>query len=95
METRPIRTYALEDYLSEIEEIRLIPDRKTNLKRQHSGCIRYLQSFLRKRIETTFSQLVNLFPRKIHAITRNGFLLKLICFCRFFFNETAFITALA
>lgn len=72
--------YALEDYLSEIEEIRLIPDRKTNLKRQHSGCIRYLQSVLRKRIETTFSQLVNLFPRKIHAITRNGFLLKLICF---------------
>src|SRR5262249_8489772 len=27
--------YALEDYLEEIEMIRLIPDRKTNLKRQH------------------------------------------------------------
>lgn len=68
--------YALE----ETEKIRLIPDRKANLKRQHSGCIRYLQSVLRKRIETTFSQLVSLFPRKIHAVTRNGFLLKLVVF---------------
>jgi len=72
--------YALEDYLEEIENITLIPDRKANLKRQHSGCICYLQSVLRKRIETTFSQLVNLFPRKIHAVTREGFLLKLVIF---------------
>jgi Transposase DDE domain len=72
--------YILEDYLVDIEKIRLIPERKTNLKRQHSGCIRYLQSILRKRIETTFSQLVSLFPRKIHAVTSNGFLLKIIVF---------------
>jgi hypothetical protein len=72
--------YALEDYLTEIEQIRLISDRKANLTRQHSGCLRYLQSFLRKRIETTFSQLVSLFPRKIHAVTKGGFLLKLIVF---------------
>jgi IS5 family transposase len=72
--------YVLEDYLAEIEMIELIPDRKANLKRQHSGCIRYLQSILRKRIETTFSQLVSLFPRKIHAVTKDGFLLKLIVF---------------
>jgi len=72
--------YKLEDYLAEVEDIKLIPDRKANLKRQHSGCIRYLQSILRKRIETTFSQLVSLFPRKIHAVTSSGFLLKLIVF---------------
>lgn len=72
--------YALEDYLAEIERIKLIPDRKVNLKRQHSGCIRYLQGVIRKRIETTFSQLVSLFPRKIHAVTREGFLLKLVVF---------------
>ena len=72
--------YDLEDYLAEIEEIKLIPDRKANLKRQHSGCIRYIQSVLRKRIETTFRQIVSLFPRKIHAVTRNGFLLKLVVF---------------
>ena len=32
------------------------------------------------RIETTFSQLVSLYPRKIHAVTKEGFLLKLIVF---------------
>jgi len=72
--------YTLEDYLAEIEKIRLIPDRKANLKRQHPGCVRYLQSVLRKRIETTFSQLVSLFPRKIHAVTSDGFLLKILVF---------------
>lgn len=72
--------YTLEDYLEEVENIRLIPDRKANLKRQHSKYVCYLQSILRKRIETTFSQLVSLFPRKIHAVTKNGFLLKLIVF---------------
>lgn len=72
--------YTLEDDLADIEKIRLIPDRKVNLKRQHPGCIRYLQSILRKRIETTFSQLVSLFPRKIHAVTCDGFLLKVIVF---------------
>ncbi len=72
--------YSFEEYLTEFEQIRLIPDRKANLFRQHSGCIRYLQSVLRKRIETTFSMLVRLFPRKIHAVTKAGFLLKIIVF---------------
>ena len=47
----------LEECLQEFEQIRLIPDRKENLSRQHSGCIRYLQSVLRKRIEITFGLL--------------------------------------
>jgi hypothetical protein len=72
--------YSLEDDLQEFEKIRLIADRKTNATRQHSGCLQYLQSVLRKRIETTFSQLTSMFPRKIHAVTKKGFLLKLIIF---------------
>ena len=72
--------YFLEDDLQEFEKIRLIADRKTNATRQHSGCLQYLQSVLRKRIETTFSQLTSMFPRKIHAVTKKGFLLKLIIF---------------
>ncbi len=72
--------YSFEDSLQEFEEIRLIADRKTNATRQHSGCIQYLQSILRKRIETTFSQITNMFPRKIHAVTKQGFLLKLVIF---------------
>ncbi len=72
--------YSFEDSLQEFEEIRLIADRRTNATRQHSGCIQYLQSILRKRIETTFSQITNMFPRKIHAVTKQGFLLKLVIF---------------
>ncbi len=73
-------SYSLEDYLEEFEQIRLIPDRKINLSRQHSGCIRYLQSVHRKRIETTFSLITRLLPRKIHAVTKAGFLLKVVVF---------------
>lgn len=72
--------YSLEDDLQEFEKIRLIADRKTNARRQHSGCVQYVQSVLRKRIETTFSELTSMLPRKIHAVTKNGFLLKLIIF---------------
>jgi len=72
--------YSFEDDLQEFEKIKLIADRKTNATRQHSGCVRYLQSILRKRIETTFSQLTSMFPRKIHAVTKEGFLLKLVIF---------------
>lgn len=71
-------SYSFEDDLYEIESIKLIPDRKGNLSRQHSGCLRYIQNVMRKRIETTFSSLVSLFPRKIHAVTKNGFILKMI-----------------
>ena len=73
-------SYSFEDYLQEIEQIRLIPDRKASLTRQHSGPIRYLQGILRKRVETTFSMLTRLFPRKIHAVTKAGFLLKIVVF---------------
>jgi len=68
--------YALEGYLAETETIRLTPGK---LKRRHLGSLRYLQSVLRKRIETTFSQIVSLFPRKIHAVTREVFA-KAYCF---------------
>jgi hypothetical protein len=72
--------YEFEESLLDFEFIKLIPDRKENALRKHAGCTRYIQSVLRKRIETTFSQLVHLFPRKIHAVTANGFLLKIVIF---------------
>ncbi len=76
--------YKFEDLLVEICDIRLIPERKVNSKKQHSGCISYLQSKLRKRIETTFSEITRLFPRKIDAVTGKGFLMKLLIFiCSF------------
>lgn len=81
--------YSFEDDLQEFEKIRLIADRKQNATRQHSGCVQYLQAILRKRIETTFSQLVRMFPRKIHAVTKNGFLIKLVIFIISFSIEQA------
>lgn len=82
--------YSFEDDLQEFEKIRLIADRKKNATRQYSGSIQYLQSILRKRIETTFSQLTSMFPRKIHAVTKKGFLLKLVIFIISFSIEQAF-----
>lgn len=76
--------YSFEDLLDELCGIDLIPERKINSKRQHSGCTRYLQSKFRKRIETTFSEITRLFPRKIEAVTAKGFLMKLFIFiCSF------------
>lgn len=72
--------YGLEEILQEVEDLTLIPERKTKATRQHSGCLKYLQTVTRKRIETTLSQLVSLFPRKIHAVTCAGFVLKLVIF---------------
>lgn len=81
--------YSFEDDLQEFEKIKLIADRKANATRRHSGCIQYLQSILRKRIETTFSQLTRMLPRKIHAVTKKGFLLKLVIYIVSFSIEQA------
>lgn len=71
--------YRFEDFLEEIG-IRSIPQRKKSSKRQHNGPLAYLQSIMRKRIETVFSQITALFPRFIHAVTSRGFILKLVVF---------------
>jgi len=35
---------------------------------------------MRKRIETSFSQIAALLPKKIHAVTAQGLELKVVCF---------------
>ena len=35
-------------------------------------------NYFRKRIETTFASINALFPKKIHAVTPEGFLLKVL-----------------
>jgi len=72
--------YSFEKSLEEIEHIKLLADRKSNAKKQHSGCTDFILKRSRKMIETAFSRLVSLFPRKIHAVTKEGFLLKLVVF---------------
>lgn len=71
--------YEEEDFLKELE-IHLIPARKKLSKRPLDGPLNYLQKTLRKGIETTFSSIVSLFPKSIHAVTCNGFLIKIFGF---------------
>lgn len=64
----------------ENEGIRIIAARKTNSREPIS-----LNDFInlkthRKKIETTFSMITNLMPRKIHAVTSTGFELKILGF---------------
>lgn len=72
--------YNFEKYLYEFEEIQCLPERKSNAKKQHSLCLEFIRSKLRKRIEISFSELTRLLPRKIDAVTIKGFLLKLVIF---------------
>lgn len=46
---------------------------------------------MRKRIETTFSQIKAMFPRHIHAVTSRGFQLKVSLFVIAFALQKAFI----
>jgi transposase len=72
--------YQEEDLLQEAGGIKLLSQRKRNAKRQRPLWEEFVSSPLRKRVETTFSRLTNWFPRHIHAVTRRGFMLKLVCF---------------
>jgi hypothetical protein len=69
----------LEDILRD-NGICLLAARKTNSKRQHNPSTKYLISVRRKCIETAFSDIDKLMPESIHAVTAEGFLIKIIAF---------------
>ncbi|GHV56533.1 hypothetical protein FACS1894182_03290 [Bacteroidia bacterium] len=71
--------YDMEDMLAD-NGIRLWAARKNNAKRPHNPCREYLIQGQRKRIETTFSDIAKLFPKSIHSVTKEGFIIKLIAF---------------
>lgn len=72
--------YELEDMYKECDGITLQMDRKKNSNRPDSPAAAYIKKHWRKRIETTFSEIAGFFPKKIHAVTPQGFLLKLVLF---------------
>ncbi len=72
--------YEIEDLLAEVEGIRLLPIRKKNSKRPMSASTRFLQSYHRKRVETAGSLLMGLFPKSLHAVSAQGFELKVALF---------------
>jgi hypothetical protein len=72
--------YSFEDEIHEVENILLMITRKSNSKRKHEPWEEYLINTSRKGIETMFSQIIAMFPKRIHAVTVKGFLLKVILF---------------
>jgi len=80
--------YLIEDDLKEGEFIELMIQRKSNSKRKDDPWIRFIKEYMRKGIETAFSEIKALFLRKIHAVTFEGFLIKIIMFISAFtFNK--------
>jgi hypothetical protein len=72
--------YGLEDLYQVCEQIQLKVARKSNSKRKDTPYEAYLKNHYRKKIENVFSGITALFPKKIHAVTPKGFLLKIMLF---------------
>ena len=72
--------YEQEDLYAECDQIKLLIDRKSNSKRPDEVWQRFLKKHFGKPIETVISQIETLFPRKIHAVTAKGFLMKVFLF---------------
>lgn len=70
--------YEIEDLLKEVEKINLMPIRKNS--KRFDPFKQFIAKMSRKFIETIGSCLNGLFPKKIHAVTLDGFLLKLTLF---------------
>lgn len=72
--------YGEEDLLLEAAGITLQPKRKKNSKRPLALCKEFVFKPVHYHVEIAFSKITNLFPKHIHAVTTNGFVLKVVCF---------------
>ncbi len=72
--------YALEDEWRAAEDVQLLAARRGNSLRPHEPSVAYLIGHYRKGVETALSGITALFAKKIHAVTAQGFLLKLLLF---------------
>lgn len=72
--------YEIEDLLMETDLIALKVHRKSNATRKDSASAAFIKDYMRKRIETTISEIKGLFLRKLHAVTFKGWLLKITLF---------------
>ena len=83
--------YLWEDYLEQTDKIKFLVSRKKNSQRMDEPRLKDDKFWLRHEIETTIGEVKKLFPRKIHATTLSGFLLKVALFLWAFQIEKAFI----
>lgn len=71
--------YEMEDYLKEVDGIKVMPIRRKNSKR-FNGASQYLASIGRKVIETVGSMIFNRCSKRIHATNLPGFHIKVFAF---------------
>lgn len=83
--------YEWEDHLLETDELRLQVPRKANSKREREPFVETYKQLFRKRIETVIGEIQKMFPKKIHATTLNGFILKIGLFLFAYQLDKAFI----
>jgi hypothetical protein len=72
--------YGIEDLSKEADNIELLTARKKNSIRKREPYTEYIIESMRKRIETTFSEISGMFPKRIHAVTNIRLILKIILF---------------
>ena len=77
---RPIPITLLRMIGVQTSQISLVVMRKKNSKRQDAPWNQYIKQSTRHYIETVFSGITCVFPKSIHAVTYEGFLLKLEAF---------------
>ncbi len=65
--------------------------RKKNSKRKDEAWNQYIKQCTRHYIETVFSAITCAFPKSIHAVTYDGFLLKVEAFIFAFTLRQAFL----
>ena len=83
--------YTAEDDLLQTSQIELKVMRKRNSKRKDPPWNQYIKQHTRHYIETVFSSITRVFPKSIHAVTYDGFLLKLQAFILAFTLQQALI----
>lgn len=84
--------YACEEHEKERllnDGVHMVTDRKSNSKREMALEDYVNLKYHRRTIENTFSCITAMMPRKIHATTAKGFILKIFCFILTF--TTSFI----
>jgi IS5 family transposase len=72
--------YRAEDDAWDGEQIRLMVARRGNSRRCDEPHVRFIKSTVRKHIETTISMIKAKMLRSIHAVTQQGFLIKVALF---------------
>jgi hypothetical protein len=77
---RAYNDYEIEDLLKEVEHIQLVPMRKKHSQRVLPPYVSFVQHYYRKMIETAGSLIEQRLPKSIHAVTPQGFELKVVLF---------------